>query len=82
MVSTDNGDWVGFQTFRHACAWMLTERGRKAKQVAEWLWRADRAFTQRTMRIYLIGASRCGLFSRICASALLGSLRSIPLECH
>jgi len=41
-------EWVGFHTFRHTCASLLIERGRRIEQVSAWLGHSDPAFTLRT----------------------------------
>ncbi len=40
--------WVGFHTFRHTCASVLSARGKDAKQVQTWLGHGDPGFTLRT----------------------------------
>jgi integrase len=40
--------WVGFHTFRHACAALLFAEGRNAKQVQRWLGHHSAAFTLST----------------------------------
>ena len=41
-------EWVSFHTFRHTCASLLFEAEKNVRQVADWLWHADPAFTLRT----------------------------------